>query len=91
MWRALTTAEKIHVDIQRVWVEDQSQLVQCTMCLGFGHSRKFCKQESELCSHCGGPHLRQKCPAYNEGKSPNTDCPVRKGWERAARQSYAYC
>ncbi|CAF4959575.1 unnamed protein product [Pieris macdunnoughi] len=110
MWRALTTAGKIHVDIQRVWVEDQSPLVQCTICLGFGHSRKFCKQESELCSHCGGPHLRQKCPDYNEGKPPkclncldkgetgnndhsafSTDCPVRKGWDRAARQSYAYC
>ncbi|CAK1553836.1 unnamed protein product [Leptosia nina] len=50
LWSALTTAGKIHVDLQKVYVEDQSPLVQCTRCLGFGHGRRNCEsKESEIC------------------------------------------
>ncbi|CAK1553160.1 unnamed protein product [Leptosia nina] len=48
LWSALTAAGKIHIDLQKVHVEDQSPLVQCTRCLGFGHGRKNCEsKESE--------------------------------------------
>ncbi|CAH2247039.1 jg23895 [Pararge aegeria aegeria] len=35
VWRALTVAERVHIDLQRCQVFDQSPLVQCTRCLGF--------------------------------------------------------
>lgn len=61
MWRRLTDAGIVHIDLQRVRVEDHSPLIQCTRCLGYGHSRKFCKDAQDMCSHCGGPHLRANC------------------------------
>ncbi|XP_045532183.1 uncharacterized protein LOC123719859 [Pieris brassicae] len=109
LWQSLTTAGRIHVDLQRVWVEDQSPLVQCTMCLGYGHTRRHCKNETEVCSHCGGAHMRADCQMHKEGKPPSCvncktvkgknaehgafsqSCPTRQGWDKAARQSYAYC
>ncbi|CAF4753744.1 unnamed protein product [Pieris macdunnoughi] len=71
LWQSLTSAGRIHVDLQRVWVEDQSPLVQCTMCLGYGHTRRHCKKETEVCSHCGGAHLRADCQIQKEGKPPS--------------------
>ncbi|XP_062529492.1 uncharacterized protein LOC119629800 [Bombyx mori] len=51
----------VHIDLQRIRIEDQSPLVQCTRCLGFGHGKRFCAELADLCSHCGGPHLRAEC------------------------------
>ncbi|KAL0870230.1 hypothetical protein ABMA27_006370 [Loxostege sticticalis] len=31
----------VHIDMQRVRVADQSPLVQCSMCLAYGHGRRF--------------------------------------------------
>lgn len=70
IWRRATDSRKMRIDLQRVNVEDQSPLVQCTRCLGYGHSRRFCKEESDSCSHCGGPHLKAECPSYKQGNSP---------------------
>lgn len=70
MWKALTNAQKIHVDLQRVWVEDQTPLVQCTMCLGYGHTRRRCDMTECVCSHCGDKHQRAECPKYKEGVEP---------------------
>lgn len=64
MWQRATEAGSLHIDLQRVKVEDQSPLVQCTLCLGYGHSRKFCKDSIEACSHCGEAHLRADCPDW---------------------------
>lgn len=61
VWQRLTEAERVHIDIQRVWVEDQSPLVQCSLCLGYGHGRRYCKENAEKCSHCGGPHMWSDC------------------------------
>ncbi|CAH2104969.1 unnamed protein product [Euphydryas editha] len=54
LWRRITDKGSVHIDLQRVRAEDQSPLVQCTRCLGYGHGRKFCKDPADLCSHCGG-------------------------------------
>lgn len=70
IWQRLTAAGRIHVDLQRVVVKDQSPLIQCTKCLGYGHSRKYCKEPAILCSHCGDPHTRAECHGYTLGEAP---------------------
>ena len=70
IWRRAVEAKKVRIDLQRVYVEDQSPLVQCTRCLGYGHGRRFCKEPADLCSHCGGPHLRPECPDRLTGETP---------------------
>ncbi|CAB3237669.1 unnamed protein product [Arctia plantaginis] len=61
VWGKTLKTGSLHVDLQRIRVEDQSPLVQCTRCLGFGHGKRFCREEVDLCSHCGGPHLSKDC------------------------------
>ncbi|KAG6462429.1 hypothetical protein O3G_MSEX013250 [Manduca sexta] len=70
VWRMLTGAGAVHVDSQRVRVADQSPIVQCTECLGFGHGRKFCKAAQDVCSHCGGPHVRAECADWLAAVAP---------------------
>ncbi|CAB3257804.1 unnamed protein product [Arctia plantaginis] len=70
IWRRMTEAGALYLDLQRVRVEDQSPLIQCTRCLAFGHGRKFCTESVDRCSHCGGPHLREKCADFVAGEEP---------------------
>ncbi|CAB3258764.1 unnamed protein product [Arctia plantaginis] len=70
VWRRMTEAGALYLDLQRVTVEDQSPLIQCTKCLAFGHGRKFCTESVDRCSHCGGPHLREKCADFTAGNEP---------------------
>ncbi|CAG9781827.1 unnamed protein product [Diatraea saccharalis] len=69
LWQRMTGAGHLHIDLQRVRVEDQSPVIQCTKCLEFGHGRKFCTASASRCSHCGGSHLRTDCPD-KEDKPP---------------------
>lgn len=64
IWRRVTEMGALHVDLQRVRVMDQSPLVQCSRCLAYGHTRKYCTEEVDACSHCGGPHLRSDCDLW---------------------------
>lgn len=61
IWGRAVAAGRMRVDLQNVRVEDQTPLLQCTRCLGFGHGRRFCKETIDLCGHCGGPHMRSEC------------------------------
>lgn len=70
VWQCLTLAGRVHVDLQRVQVCDQSPLLQCSRCLAYGHGRKSCTETADLCSHCTGPHLRKDCPLWRAGDSP---------------------
>lgn len=70
VWQALTKIERVHIDLQRCQVFDQSPLVQCTRCLGFGHGRKTCKETVDRCSHCAGQHMRTDCPTWQIGDIP---------------------
>ncbi|CAH2100842.1 unnamed protein product [Euphydryas editha] len=72
LWARITGVGSVHIDLQRVRAEDQSPLVQCTPCLGYGYGRKYCKDPADLCSHCGGPHLRSKCADWLAGSSPSS-------------------
>ncbi|CAG9782426.1 unnamed protein product [Diatraea saccharalis] len=66
LWQRMTGAGYLHIDLQRVRVEDQSPVIQCTKCLEFGHGRKFCTESADRCSHCGGSHHRTDCPDRDE-------------------------
>lgn len=70
VWQRLTAKGKVHIDLQRVTVKDQTPLVQCLRCLKYGHGRKLCTETVDLCSHCGGPHLRETCPERLAGEPP---------------------
>lgn len=70
LWMRLTGRGHVYLDLQKIKVDDQSPLVQCSMCLAYGHSRKYCTEKAEICSHCGGDHLRAKCKNAAEGGRP---------------------
>ncbi|XP_026321464.1 uncharacterized protein LOC113231118, partial [Hyposmocoma kahamanoa] len=70
IWRRAVDAGMLHIDLQQVRVTDQSPLVQCSRCLAYGHGRRFCKETEDLCSHCGGPHLRAQCPEWLANAAP---------------------
>ena len=62
VWKRFTEAGKIYVGFGRCTVEDQSPLVQCAKCLGFGHTKTHCKAVKDTCSYCGGEHTGKDCP-----------------------------
>ncbi|KAL0808750.1 hypothetical protein ABMA28_012431 [Loxostege sticticalis] len=71
IWQRLMERKTVHIDVKKVWVEDQSPLVQCSLCLGYGHGKRFCKETQESCSHCGGPHKRAQCADWMAGVEPS--------------------
>ncbi|CAK1596678.1 unnamed protein product [Parnassius mnemosyne] len=70
IWNRLIKAGVIHIDLQRIRVMDQSPLVQCSKCLGYGHSKRTCTETSDVCCHCGGPHLKSECAEWLSGGPP---------------------
>lgn len=71
IWRRVVEAGALYIDLQRIKVADQSPLVQCSRCLEYGHGRRFCKETVDLCSHCGGPHLKMQCPEWLSTTAPS--------------------
>ncbi|GBP42628.1 hypothetical protein EVAR_87179_1 [Eumeta japonica] len=61
------------MELQRRPVRDQSPLVQCSRCLGFGHSRKYCREEADKRAHCGDNHTGPLCQAWKTARPPSTD------------------
>lgn len=70
LWQRMTDEGLIHIDLQRVKVEDQSPLIMCSMCLAYGHTKKLCTEKTPKCSHCGGPHIRTKCSEWLVNSTP---------------------
>lgn len=68
--KSLVEAGKVYIGLQRRPVSDHSPLVQCTKCLGFGHTKAICRERDELCSHCGRPHSWAQCKARKEDLPP---------------------
>ncbi|XP_063835567.1 uncharacterized protein LOC135084759 [Ostrinia nubilalis] len=66
-----TEAGTVHIDLQNIRVADQSPLVQCTRCLGYGHSKRFCTESADVCSHCGGAHVSTDCAEKLAGGAPS--------------------
>ena len=71
VWQRATEAGALYVDLQRIRVSDHSPLVQCSRCLGYGHSRRHCTDKDDLCSQCGGPHRRTECAGWRAGDKPS--------------------
>lgn len=67
VWGRVTSAGKLYIDMQRVTVTDQTPLIQCTRCLGYGHGKKLCKETEDSCSHCAGKHQKHECQAWKDG------------------------
>lgn len=88
VWRRALELGALHVDLQRVRIADQSPLVQCTRCLGFGHSKRFCKEPADLCGHCGGPHMRAECTEWLAGDAPTCRNCTKAGRERAEHNAF---
>lgn len=75
IWNKMMDVGAVHIGIQRVRVADQFPLVQCSRCLGYGHRRRICTEEVDICSHCGGQHIRSACADYLAGAPPKcTNC-----------------
>ncbi|GBP48762.1 hypothetical protein EVAR_32782_1 [Eumeta japonica] len=70
MYKRLIKAGHVYVGLQRRPVWDQSPLAQCSHCLGYGHSRRFCREASEKCAHCGGDHVDAKCRSRSAEEPP---------------------
>lgn len=87
-WKRALEQGALHVDLQRVRVADQSPLVQCTRCLGYGHTKKYCKEATDLCGHCGGPHLRAECADWLAGATPACKNCSRAGRERTGHDAF---
>lgn len=103
LWKRLTLEGHVYMDLQRVKVEDQSPLVQCSMCLGYGHSRSKCAEKTPICSNCGGPHVQNQCEEdveccnctregidLNRHNAFSNNCPVRRKYDILARAMINY-
>ncbi|XP_061381137.1 uncharacterized protein LOC133319744 [Danaus plexippus] len=91
VWRKLTEAGTIYIDIQGLTAEDQSSLVQCTRCLGYGHGRRNCKETVDRCSHCGGGrgHTERTVPLEWMGGQPSAGTATGLGPRRRATMQSA--
>ncbi|GBP80046.1 hypothetical protein EVAR_53186_1 [Eumeta japonica] len=67
----------------------ESPLVQCSRCLGSGHGKRFCKNVSERCAHCGSEHSGVTCRAREEGKSSKCLNCIKTGCENNAHGAFS--
>lgn len=89
VWQRALDLGSLHIDLQRVKVEDQSPLIQCTRCLGYGHGKRLCKETTDLCSHCGGPHMRAECPDMLLGIPPKCKNCTKAGHEQSEHNAFS--
>lgn len=71
LWQRLTNAGSVRIDMQPLRVVDRSPLVQCSMCLAYGHGKRLCTETQPRCSHCGGLHLKTDCRELVMGSAPS--------------------
>ncbi|GBP90792.1 Retrovirus-related Pol polyprotein from type-1 retrotransposable element R1 [Eumeta japonica] len=84
LYQRLMEAGYVYVGLQRRPVCDQSPLVQCSRCLGFGHGKQYCKDVSDKCAHCGGDHMVAKCQTRSAGCRVIQKATPRRGPVKAA-------
>ncbi|XP_073955649.1 uncharacterized protein [Choristoneura fumiferana] len=98
--------KRIRLGYQVVPAYDQSPVIQCYRCVGFGHFARDCGREP-VCAYCLGGHESRRCG--REGEIPqckncraakrdgvdhsafSRDCPEWQKWDRLARASVRYC
>lgn len=104
VWASLRD-QKVHLGYQIVPVLDQTPMLQCYNCMGFGHTARECRNVT-TCGYCSGDHETRSCHNRNgnptcchcsqEGKvshhpAYSADCPAWQKWDRIARISVSYC
>ncbi|GBP98227.1 hypothetical protein EVAR_62933_1 [Eumeta japonica] len=89
LYHRLIKAGFVYVGLQRRPVWDQSPLVQCSRCLGYGHGKRFCKEVSERCAHCGGEHTGVTCRARKDGEPPKCVNCTKAGCEDTAHGAFS--
>ena len=89
IWRRATELGALRVDLQRVRVLDQSPLVQCSRCLAYGHTRRHCTEEADVCSHCGGSHLKANCEVLAVNVTPTCKNCIRAKIDRADHNAFS--
>lgn len=91
LWRVIVNLLKLNVDHQRIHVEEFTPLLQCYRCLKFGHTRKFCKSDETICSHCSdSKHEFKDCPhRKDKSKVSCHNCKIynKKGSTESAEKS----
>ncbi|XP_045453294.1 uncharacterized protein LOC123662495 [Melitaea cinxia] len=70
LWKKFIDRGKIYIGFGRCAVEDQSPLIQCMRCLGFGHTKALCKQDKDACNYCAGEHTGGNCPSKAKSDLP---------------------
>lgn len=71
LWKRFTHGEaKVFCGLKRVPVEDQSPLVQCSKCMGYGHTKTICSEKTLSCSYCSAEHIGRDCPLRAKGEDP---------------------
>lgn len=101
IWKALQ-GTKVRIGYQMVSAVDQSPVMQCYRCMGFGHRATEC-QGNPTCGYCSGGHDTRTCTQRDHApKCANCgeaaghpaysgDCPVWQRWDRIARAGVNYC
>ncbi|GBP61695.1 hypothetical protein EVAR_43633_1 [Eumeta japonica] len=89
LYTRLIKAGFVYVGLQRRPVWDQSPLVQCSRCLGFGHSKKYCRELNDKCAHCGGDHTGPLCPGRKAAQPPKCINCTRAGCEDVAHSAFS--
>ncbi|GBP65864.1 hypothetical protein EVAR_85132_1 [Eumeta japonica] len=89
LYTRLIKAGFVYVGLQRRPVWDQSPLVQCSRCLGFGHSKKYCREQNDKCAHCGGDHTGPLCPGRKAAQPPKCINCTRAGCEDVAHSAFS--
>lgn len=106
LWQRLN-GQRIKLGFQVVAALDQSPVVQCYNCLGFGHLARDC-QSQVACGYCSEGHDTRDCPnrssvpkCVNCAKSRklqsplhpaySSECPEWSKWDRISRAAVRYC
>ncbi|XP_061729237.1 uncharacterized protein LOC133534172 [Cydia pomonella] len=106
VWAAMN-GQKLRIGYQSLMAVDQSPILQCFKCFGFGHRASDCKATAR-CAYCAENHDTRGCnnresgPSCvncmsNEGTADHrhyaysTSCPQWIKWDRIARAAIRYC
>ncbi|CAK1601174.1 unnamed protein product [Parnassius mnemosyne] len=68
VWKAFK-GQKVHVGYQIVPAIDQSPVIQCYRCMGFGHRAKECVADKQTCGYCAEDHDSRECLRSNGAPS----------------------
>ena len=63
MYSQLLSLGKVFLGYSAVKVEPFTLVTQCYKCMGYGHTRKYCNSNEQLCGHCAGFHDYKDCLA----------------------------